>query len=158
MNTFCKCPNINISKLKLCIAENLICSTLKAVLFSVNISVFRFFERSANSRFSNSCVFAKYCPYKIYINAKCILFKVHKFHFPKNWHLVWVLQSRVTFRLLTITEIWKGFIWRINGNRHRIPCLHTTSAILFLQNPAFFVTTCTITPPIQLFGFDVNSY
>ncbi len=51
---------VNISKLNfwlvICLAKNFIWTTLKAIW-----SIFRFFAPS-DSRFSNSCILAKYCP------------------------------------------------------------------------------------------------
>uniref|UniRef100_A0A8C1N5S3 Fragile X mental retardation syndrome-related protein 1-like n=1 Tax=Cyprinus carpio TaxID=7962 RepID=A0A8C1N5S3_CYPCA len=56
-------PTINTSKLQICIVKNFICTTVKVIF-----SIFRFF-----SRFSNSCISAKYCPpNKPYINGKLI--------------------------------------------------------------------------------------
>ncbi len=57
---FCKFPTVNIPKhhfwLVICIAMNLIWTTLKAIF-----SIFRFFAPS-DSRVLNSCISAKYCP------------------------------------------------------------------------------------------------
>ncbi len=58
MKIFYKFPTVNILKLNfllvICIAKNFIWTTLKLIF-----SVFRFFS---DSRFSNSCISAKYCP------------------------------------------------------------------------------------------------
>ncbi len=52
MKIFCKCPTVNISKLNfwlvICNAKNFIWTGLKAIF--------------SDSRFSNSCISAKYCP------------------------------------------------------------------------------------------------
>ncbi len=60
MKIFCKFPAENISKLNfwlvVCIAKNFIWTTLNAIF-----SIFWFFAPS-DSRFSNSCISAKYCP------------------------------------------------------------------------------------------------
>ncbi len=64
MKIFSTFPTVNISKLflfVLCIAKNFIWTTVKAIFFA-----------PSDSRFSNSCMSAKYCPYKPYINGKCI--------------------------------------------------------------------------------------
>ncbi len=57
----CKFPTINISKLNfslvICIAKNFIWTTLK-VIFSMSV-----FFAPLDSRFSNSCILAKYDPY-----------------------------------------------------------------------------------------------
>ncbi len=58
MKIFCKFLTVNISKLfrlVICIAQNLIWTTLKAIF-----SILNFFAPS-DSRFSNSCISAKYC-------------------------------------------------------------------------------------------------
>ncbi len=59
MKIFCKFPTINISKhnfwLVICIAKNFIWTTLKVIF-----SIFWFFAPS-DSRFTNSCISAKYC-------------------------------------------------------------------------------------------------
>ncbi len=69
MKIFCKFPTVNISKLNfwlvICIAKNFIWTTLKAIF-----SIFDFFAPS-DSRFSNSCISAKYYN-KPYINGKLI--------------------------------------------------------------------------------------
>ncbi len=67
MKIFCKFPTINISKLHfllvICLAKNFIWTTLKEIF-----SIFRFFYfllfffATSDSRFSNSCISAKYCP------------------------------------------------------------------------------------------------
>ncbi len=61
MKIFCKFLTVNISQLHfwlvICIAKNFIWTTLKAIF-----SIFRFFFAPSDSRFSNSCISAKYCP------------------------------------------------------------------------------------------------
>ncbi len=61
MKIFCKCPTLNISKvnfwLVICIAKIFIWTTLKMIF-----SIFRFFFAPSDSRFSHSCISAKYCP------------------------------------------------------------------------------------------------
>ncbi len=63
MKIFCNFPTVIISKpnfwLVICIAMNLIWTTLKAIF-----SIFRFvsFFAPSDSRFTNSCLSAKYCP------------------------------------------------------------------------------------------------
>ncbi len=61
MKIFCKFPTINISNLNfwlvICIAKDFIWTTLKAKLFFY----FLFFFAPSDSRFSNSCISAKYC-------------------------------------------------------------------------------------------------
>ncbi len=61
MKIFCIFPTVNISKLNfwlvIFIVKNLIWTTLKAIF-----SIFRFLFALSDSRFSNSCVSANYCP------------------------------------------------------------------------------------------------
>ncbi len=61
MKIFCKFPTILISKLNfwlvICIAKNFIWTTLKLIF-----SIYIFFFAPLDSRFSNSCISAKYCP------------------------------------------------------------------------------------------------
>ncbi len=61
MKIFCTFLIVNISKLifllVICIAKNFIWTTSKAIF-----SIFRFFFAPSDSRFSNSCISAKYCP------------------------------------------------------------------------------------------------
>ncbi len=84
---FWKCPTLNISKfifgLVICVAKDLIWTTLKAIF-----SIFRFFAPS-DSRFSNSCISAKYCP--ILRNGKLIY---SAFRWCINWPLWLALWSR----------------------------------------------------------------
>ncbi len=60
MKIFCKFPTVNISKLNfwlvICITKNFIWTTLKVIF-----SMFRYLAPS-DSRFSNNCISAKYCP------------------------------------------------------------------------------------------------
>ncbi len=89
----CKCPTVNISKLNywlvICIAKNFIWTTLKVIF-----SIFRFF---CTLRFQ----IYKYCPIITHHTSMKRLFiqlldDVY-ISILKNWHLILVLCSRVTY-------------------------------------------------------------
>ncbi len=94
---------INKSKLKfclvICIAKHLIWTTLK--IFSV-----LWFFASSDSRFSNSCISAKYCQILTnHASMESLLIQISddvSISMSKNWHLRLVLWCRVTYFVYTL--------------------------------------------------------
>ncbi len=119
MKIFCKCITVNISKLHfwllICITENFIWTNLR--LFFQYLDFFA----ASDSRVSNSCISAKYCPiltnhtsiiYYLFIQLSDDLY----ISILKNWHLRLVLWSRVTY------YITQGHLHKIC----RLLCAHKT--------------------------------
>ncbi len=77
--------------LVICIDKDFIWTTLKAIF-----SIFRFFVPS-DSRFSNSCISAKYCPILTNHTSMEILFIPNKSQFQNKLPSWLVLWSRVTY-------------------------------------------------------------
>ncbi len=106
MKIFCKFLTVNISKLHfllvICIAKNFIWTNF--ILFS---QYFDFFAPS-DSRFSNSCISAKYCPILTNHTSMGSLFiqlsDDVQILISKNWHLRLVLWSRVTYADLQLKK------------------------------------------------------
>ncbi len=116
MKIFCKFPTVNISKLWLVIfiAKNLILTTLKVIF-----SIFRFFFFApSDSRFSNSCISAKYCPIINHTSMERLFINLSDdvYISIENKILLWlVLCSRVTF-------VFPKFSWVCNNIAHDLKC------------------------------------
>ncbi len=105
---FCKFPTVNISKLNfwlvIGVAKNFILTTLKAIF-----SIFLFFFAPLDSRFSNSCFSAKYCPILtnhtlmeiLFIQFICIIDPYDWFCGPGSH--IWCSHSRVTIWVTKLT-------------------------------------------------------
>ncbi len=90
MNIFCKFSTLNPLKQKIvlviCIAKNFICTNLKAIF-----SIFRFFFVPSDSKFSKSCISAKYCPPNKPYNGKFIYLEDAQILILKNDTYDWYL-------------------------------------------------------------------
>ncbi len=119
MNIFCKFPTVNPLKLNfllvICIAKNFIWTNLKVIF-----SIFRFFFVPSDSKFSSSCISAKYCPPNKPYNGKFLYLDDYRSQFWKNkWHLWLIFRSRVTVHL-TIRESLHFMRWQCGVDSYNV--------------------------------------
>ncbi len=115
MKIFCTFPTVNLSKhifwLVICIAKGFIWTTLKVIY-----SIFRFFFAPSDSRFSSTCISAKYCP--IITNHSLVYSEdVYISQSKRNGPLWQVLWSRLTLCRRRSGPLWSSWSRHSWGSR-----------------------------------------
>ncbi len=122
MKIFWKFPTVNISKLNfwfvICIAKNFIWTTLKVIF-----SIFRFFFAPSDSRFSNSCISAKYCPIITNLMERLFIQIMYKSQFkidPYDWFCapgscIWITWQFCHFQHISNHVLCNIVWWKLHN-------------------------------------------
>ncbi len=132
MNIFCKCPTINISKVKLW----LVMCNVKNLIWTI-FSIFRsFFFAPSDSRFPNSCISAKYCPILTnHTSTEGVFVPLSDYLKMDPYDFFMVLCSRVKcIFVIILRERVKCHWWHLHTN----VLLGKKMAVIFVFLPSFF--------------------